>query len=268
MNSIVKSLRALTTKLGGTDTTSKTVVDALKKVYGAYGGTGSTAKTISGAIDEITTVASSGGGGSSDFSVATVTIVNTGDPESVYIANAYDEEGFSSSMYDVYLEEETTEFQAVLYKGSAYLSIQHGEILSVTGDATWEEGASYVIVQGNCEISVQLEQVEPNPELYKIGTLTLTVSEVATNHKLLIYGMCSQFAGSVVPYYEKDNTGTITLDILGSGQNGYFALFNMSGGVATNILYSSVTASGAVSADTKLGFKVNGDCSITVAVTA
>ena len=57
MNSIVKSLRALTTKLGGTDTTSKTVVDALKKVFGAYGGTGSTAKTISGAIDEITTVA-------------------------------------------------------------------------------------------------------------------------------------------------------------------------------------------------------------------
>ena len=57
MNTIVKSLKALTTKLGGTDTTSKTVVDALKKVFGAYGGTGSTAKTISGCIDEITTVA-------------------------------------------------------------------------------------------------------------------------------------------------------------------------------------------------------------------
>ena len=57
MNTIVKSLKALTTKLGGTDTTSKTVVDALKKVFSAYGGTGSTAKTISGAIDEIATVA-------------------------------------------------------------------------------------------------------------------------------------------------------------------------------------------------------------------
>lgn len=132
MNTIVKSLKALTTKLGGTDTTSKTVVDALKKVFSAYGGTGSTAKTISGAIDEIATVAvatpsgklpitgtsevncasyataqvssdtliaenikkdvsilgvtgSYEGGGSSDFSTATVTITLTGHDQYVVI---------------------------------------------------------------------------------------------------------------------------------------------------------------------------------------
>ena len=203
MNTIVKSLRALTTKLGGTDTTSKTVVDALKKVFGAYGGTGSTAKTISGCIDEITTVAVAtptgkltitgtsevncstyataqvsdadlvaenikkdvnilgvtgsyeGGGGSSDFSTATVTISGSGTIEMTMpvVYDTVGDEGIFSASQSF---EAGQSYTVPLYKGAMAVmeSVPRYTAQMISGNASIMADGMGILITGDCTITI------------------------------------------------------------------------------------------------------------------
>lgn len=99
-----------------------------------------------------------GGGGSSDFSTARVTIVNTTTTDVViYMAVQLDveEEDYSALMYEAYVVEgETLTVTAVLYKGAvvAYLNRAEDFNVSVSGSAEYDR--PNFDITGDCTISI------------------------------------------------------------------------------------------------------------------
>lgn len=100
-----------------------------------------------------------GGGGSSDFSTAKVTVVNNAQTLDIYMPYAYYDEyqgevtSFASSMWNVYSSTTDTK-DAILYNGSceADFTGASSATISIEGDATESDG--YVLITGDCTITL------------------------------------------------------------------------------------------------------------------
>ena len=95
----------------------------------------------------------SGGGGSSDFSIATVTVTSDyGDIELSNTPCCYDAdeyyEGFPAMLSNVYLESYTRTVRVPLYKGLCIWSNQTGYTASVTGDIVYDDGWLFITGDG------------------------------------------------------------------------------------------------------------------------
>lgn len=120
---------------------------------------------------------SGGGGGSSDFSTAEVTFTN---PSSAYeaivrVACAYDysedeyEEHASSYSFSVGSDGVTAEI--ILYKGTAYCEIEHGTVVSCSGDITNNYGMLEITGDGSVALNG-----EAAPYVTKVGTVTFSTN--------------------------------------------------------------------------------------------
>lgn len=95
-----------------------------------------------------------GGGGSSDFSTAEVTIVDTGDNRTLGVANALDDGEDTGSVGSIGMGANKTKVVSViLYKGVAWVSRGDATIVSVSGNAE-QFGSSMVMVTGDCTITI------------------------------------------------------------------------------------------------------------------
>lgn len=104
---------------------------------------------------------SGGGGGSSDVSLATVTIINS-TPEyelsgsgAVFAPNPYVEPPFigSTGNFIVPNGSESREIQVLLYKGKAQIQFWDATILSATGDA--EADGDMAQITGDCTLTIE-----------------------------------------------------------------------------------------------------------------
>ena len=94
------------------------------------------------------------GGGSSDFSTAQVTVVNTGSARSLNGANALDDGEDTGSVGSMGIPSSATKtVSAILYKGVAWISRGDATIVSVSGSAE-KLGSSMVMVTGDCTITI------------------------------------------------------------------------------------------------------------------
>ena len=157
---IVEALKELVLAYGGSASDGETVVDVLKDVTTAMGGSDTAGETISDLIADITaTVESGGGGGSSDFSYANVTLVVTGsenDEASLLETLIKKGEGDSESLdttSDAVHGGESGTSKVVLFNGSQSAYVDCDQITSVSGDIT-ETGGGYVDIEGNGTITV------------------------------------------------------------------------------------------------------------------
>ena len=99
----------------------------------------------------------SGGGGSSDFSTATVTVINDSS-DGVTMSGAFFDEG---AVYGTVYGEElsapgTQEMSLIVYKNASselYFDLGTTTITTITGDAT-QRGSAYVDVTGDCTITI------------------------------------------------------------------------------------------------------------------
>ena len=101
-------------------------------------------------------IGTSSGGGSSDFSTAEVTVVNThGSGLSLYGANTLDDGEDTGSTYGLGVAgNKTAVFSVILYKGTAWLNKgTSSSIVSVSGSAE-KLGSSMVMVTGDCTITI------------------------------------------------------------------------------------------------------------------
>lgn len=94
------------------------------------------------------------GGGSSDFSEATVTFINNTSGIEMYGAFIYEHEGETPTIIcNVWTNDADTQ-RLVLYKGNSTILLISlgGEAITVSGDAT--EDGGYVYVTGDCTITI------------------------------------------------------------------------------------------------------------------
>lgn len=97
------------------------------------------------------------GGGSSDFSTATVTVINDSS-DGVTMSGAFFDEG---AVYGTVYGEElsapgTQEMSLIVYKNASselYFDLGTTIITTITGDAT-QRGSAYVDVTGDCTITI------------------------------------------------------------------------------------------------------------------
>ena len=90
----------------------------------------------------------SGGGGSSDFSTAEVTITNTeADTQIVFMGVNINND---QVVPDAYINEGTVTLVVVLYKGSQSVSVFSGSITSISGDITSLDDG--FVITGDCSI--------------------------------------------------------------------------------------------------------------------
>ena len=98
-----------------------------------------------------------GGGGSSDFSTAEVTISTT--KEDVIIVRGcitVDEEGYVASVPNISVDSETpSTVNFILYKGTAFATIDNGDLYNIetTGDIVNDDGDLYITGDGTITIS-------------------------------------------------------------------------------------------------------------------
>ena len=93
-----------------------------------------------------------GGGGSSDFSTAEVTIVNkTGGNNTWNVLHATDE--YIENSVDINRNLGKT-IHAVLYKGYGYLRLAEGQTATATGEATIDSEFGMVYFTGDCTITI------------------------------------------------------------------------------------------------------------------
>ena len=154
INTTSDALDNLNKKLGGADIEiepSTNKVDALKKIYKTLGGTDDVAglSTVYQVLEKITEVAE-GGGGSSDFSTAEVTINN----ERTYNYNLPYLTEYGGIEYIQTYNSTSGTFNVVLYKGNAVLSFVDEVSLVYTGNVT-ELAAGFVyLITGDATITV------------------------------------------------------------------------------------------------------------------
>ena len=96
------------------------------------------------------TVNVEGGGGSSDFSTAKVTVVST-NGRIISAGHIVTEDDDDYLMYGI---TEAGEYDVITYKGSALLtaSIEAGETITVSGNA--ETSGSEIYITGDCTITI------------------------------------------------------------------------------------------------------------------
>ena len=128
------------------DTELTSVANAIRTA----GGTNSLLSFPNGFVSAVNNI--SGGGGSSDFSTAQVTIINNAQSDFVlYFPNIFDNRvhGYLDSS-DI----DGSPVEAVLYKGACHITYTSDDTLniSVTGNATISRRE--VIVTGDCTITI------------------------------------------------------------------------------------------------------------------
>ena len=155
-----------------------TLATALKNLYVKLGGeltdkpdgthTVAELVTIPECVDAITSIAEPGGGGSSDFSAAEVTIINqaTMSLSNVPATVCYEEndlgDGVPATLFPSIISipsSQTGSIKCALYKGtSAIMFADYTEFveISVSGDATYMGGM--VAVTGDCTITITEKQ--------------------------------------------------------------------------------------------------------------
>jgi len=136
------------------DTELTSVANAIRTA----GGTNLLLSFPNGFVNAVNNISDGGGGGSSDFSTATLTVYNpVGEGFSWRIPSCIDdaEENYYSSNADSYINLETNTISVILYKGKAsvYLPVDNIYMLSVSGNIE-DDGGQYYIITGNCEVQI------------------------------------------------------------------------------------------------------------------
>ena len=146
----------------------KNDIDAFKTEYGLRGGSVGTPYEIKPWMNEIDALREeieSGGGGSSDFSTATVTvtfvpstsggglptILGASLPNIVYLGHP-DMQYFISS--DISGSGGTATFTAVLYQGKAVARSADYYIKNLSGDIEWNDDIGNYIITGDCAFTL------------------------------------------------------------------------------------------------------------------
>ena len=122
-------------------------------------------QTDAGAILALADYVSGGGGGSSDFTTAHVTVVDSSggktggiDGLACHVCTFATLEGISATFQaPMWAQGSSVEFDAVLYKGGAYFEYadEQSEVESVSGSAT-KMGEKTVLITGDCTITISL----------------------------------------------------------------------------------------------------------------
>ena len=164
---IIDSLDAITTAFGGTPNDSKLIVDKLDAIRGvAHGGvtpTGNieiTENTPEGEPLDVSqyataTVNVSGGGG--DFTTAEVTITTgEGTTGTLLFPIIYDSVEYSMCQALGNDSTGTNTYTMPLYKGEAdiMIAVASPPTISVTGDAEYVSADGYIMVTGDCTITL------------------------------------------------------------------------------------------------------------------
>jgi hypothetical protein len=92
-----------------------------------------------------------GGGGSSDFSTATVTINPNNRGAELYGAYFDGNDAFTS---DVLVQRADMTLTAVMYKGAMYGAIDTDRQVSVSGSITYDSEYGDIIITGDCTITL------------------------------------------------------------------------------------------------------------------
>ena len=99
----------------------------------------------------------SGGGGSGDLSIATVTIGADSDTGTLGGSFVYKKE------YEIYENDGSAgyidaaaeqEYEIILYKGVAYVDLGESEYTSLSGDVTYDADNNVLVVTGDCSITL------------------------------------------------------------------------------------------------------------------
>ena len=104
-----------------------------------------------------------GGGGSSDFSTAEVTVVNnfTDQEISTYLPNIAND---ILSTTSITAEEQTEIYTVVLYKGSVKIAgTGFGRTVETSGDASYEYENDILTITGNCTVTYSVGSLPPSP---------------------------------------------------------------------------------------------------------
>ena len=147
---IVQALKDLVTAKGGSSS-GKTILSVLRDLVTAMGGTNTGGKTISSAIEDVTDAVESGGGVSSDFSIAEVTIIG----EYSNLLTVIVEESGSESVMTA-TQPYTGTVKVPLYKGNYILALEIPifSSVSVTGNAEIIMDGMGIYITGDCTITV------------------------------------------------------------------------------------------------------------------
>ena len=164
------ALDILNQKLGGNAgdiPASSTKEYALEKIYRTLGGEEKLegVNTTSEIIEKIAGVAQGGGGGSSDFSTAEVTVNNITMPSSMnygeilhLCAKAEEETDFPACSMTRPISQENMghPITVVLYKGNQFIynTWQEGKIKNLTGSAYVSESVGGLVITGDCSFDV------------------------------------------------------------------------------------------------------------------
>ena len=109
------------------------------------------------------TVNVEGGGGSSDFSTAEVTVVNnfTDQEISTHLPNIAND---ILSTTSITAEEQTEIYTVVLYKGSVKIAgTGFGRTVETSGDASYEYENDILTITGNCTVTYSVGSLPPSP---------------------------------------------------------------------------------------------------------
>lgn len=148
MATILEGLNKLSGALGGAETATENL-EALNAIAGALGGE-TNATNNADAIDQIAEHAS-GGGGSSDFTTATITSTNEGTIDQGPFLDENQGIEYISTRKTVRPGEP---LECVLYKGNAVLFMNSlTPVVSFTGSATALQEGELYLVTGDCEFT-------------------------------------------------------------------------------------------------------------------
>jgi len=126
------------------DTELTSVANAIRTA----GGTNSLLSFPNGFISAVGNI--SGGGGSSDFSAANVTIVGT-TPDTEFECISIDEDGM---YHTIYVSTGSGTATALLYKGSAILININEYEMSISGDIEYDHAMDEYTITGDCTITI------------------------------------------------------------------------------------------------------------------
>ena len=107
-------------------------------------------KSVDGVIESVKINGEeAGGGGSSDFSTAEVTIIT---PNEITVVVPFANEDDSWSDGTMAIGSDGATVTAILYKGKAAIWSPNSDVTSVSGNATLDDGVAYVT--GDCTITI------------------------------------------------------------------------------------------------------------------
>lgn len=157
-NAIITDLVKIAEKKGAAEgSTPKTIAAGINLITNTLSGNEEAkSPVIVRALDELVNAVDSGGGGSSDFSTAKVTVINsTPLREYINVVNIVDEDDLHMLDTEFNIGQGTNEFQCVLYKGYGWIDIAQfaNSTIEVSGNATYN-GEYSISITGDCTITI------------------------------------------------------------------------------------------------------------------